>query len=570
VVARLSPSAAGRPTRGQAVTIALTGAAATGFAAVMIGTGLAGYHDTVWAVGLTGPIGLAFIAAGLIAWWRWPTNRVGLLLVLGGGCWYLTMLQDFGNPVLYAIGYWLTYLDLVVLTHAALAYPEGRLTRRIDRQVVIADYVVYLTLQGVRYVVDGRQGPIGPRSSAVATVLGDVAGVYALVFSVIVCWLLLRRWLAASPPVRRVHGPVWLGVVLSGVILLAGSLSSMFGAPQAVQVVMMVTYVLCLFALPLAFLSGLVRVRLARLRVADLVVELSRATDPERLRDRLSWALRDPTLVVGYWSADAADYVDARGRPVAVTGLPADRTATVVDRGARRLAVLVHDAALADQPALIHTAVAAVRLALENAHLQARVVQAALDERRKIERNLHDGVQQRLLRLTWLAKQAQTVAATETTARGVVPFLDQLAEEARGTFAELRELAQGIHPSLGTEKGLAVAVEEYALRAPVAVLVDLPPDRLPPAVEVTAYFVISEAVVNAIKHAGVDEVRVSGRVRAGRLVVEVSDDGSGGANPAAGTGLLGLSDRVAALGGILTVRSVPGHGTRVVAELPCG
>src|SRR5205085_254552 len=199
-----------------------------------------------------------------------------------------------------------------------------------------------------------------PRGNGSATVLGNVAGVYALVFTVIVCWLLLQRWLAASPPARRVHGPVWLGTVLSGVILLASSLGSMFGASQTVQVVMMVTYVLCLFALPFAFLSGLVRVRLARLRVADLVVELSRASDPERLRDRLSWALRDSTLVVGYWSTDAADYVDARGRPVAITGLPADRTVTVVDRGARRLAVLVHDSALADQPALIHTAVAAV------------------------------------------------------------------------------------------------------------------------------------------------------------------------------------------------------------------
>src|SRR5207247_859735 len=120
------------------------------------------------------------------------------------------------------------------------------------------------------------------------------------------------------------------------------------------------------------------------------------------------------------------------------------------------------------------------------------------------------------------------------------------------------------------ERGLAEAVEEYALRAPVPVRVDLPSRRYPEPVEITAFFVISEAVVNAVKHAGADEVAVSGRESAGRLVVEVSDEGCGGADPRRGTGLRGLRERVAALGGTFTVRSVPGHGTRVRAELPCG
>jgi signal transduction histidine kinase len=321
----------------------------------------------------------------------------------------------------------------------------------------------------------------------------------------------------------------------------------------------------------------LVRVRLARLRVADLVVALERATDPARLRDLLAWAVGDPTLVLGFWSAEVGGYLDASGQPVPIAGLPGARTVTVVDRGAQRLAVLVHDCALADQPALIDAAVAAVRLALENAHLQAVVraagasaARAALEERRRIERDLHDGVQQRLLRLSWLAKRARTIAGTDAAGRAVVPVLDELADEARDTFAELRELAQGIHPSLVTERGLTVAVEEYALRAPVPVHVALPPGRWPQAVEVTAFFVVSEAVVNAVKHAGADEVWVSGQERSGRLAVEVRDAGRGGADPARGTGLRGLRDRVAALGGTLTVQSAPGKGTRVVAELPCG
>jgi signal transduction histidine kinase len=332
---------------------------------------------------------------------------------------------------------------------------------------------------------------------------------------------------------------------------------------------------------PFACLSGLLRVRLDHVRVADLVVKLERTADPVRLRDLLAETLADPTLTIGFWSdsADATGYFDADGRPVAVPEPGAGRAVTYVGEGERRLAVLIHDPALVEQRSLVQSAVAATRLALENARLHAvlraqvaelrasrtRIAQAAVRERRKIERDLHDGVQQRLLRLSWLAKQAAASAGT-----GAVSTLDQLTEEVRVTHAELRELAQGIHPSAVTEHGLAVAIEEYALRAPLAVSVDIPAGRWPPEVEVTAYFVIVEAIVNAAKHAGAVEVQVSVRHRAGRLDVEVRDDGAGGAEPRRGTGLRGLRDRVSALGGTFTVDSPPGRGTVVRVELPCG
>ncbi len=566
VVAGLSLGTAGHPNRRQAIEIGCTGAVAVGFSAFMISVGWHGYGDQAWAFWLAAPVGLSFIAAGLTTWWRWPANRLGPLMVAGGASWYLTNLQDLGNPVLYALGYWLTYFGLVVFTHAALVYPEGRLTRRLDRIVLIADYAVYLGLQGTRYLLEGDHGPVGPRPAPGST-LGDLISLNGVVFAVLVGGLMLHRWRVASPPARRVHAPVWLAVLASTLVLLCAVLASLLDLPQTVQSMLMIGYGLCLVAMPFAFLSGLVRARLARLRVADFVVKLERATEPAHLRDLLSWALSDPTLVLGFWSAEIADYLDAAGRPVAVQGLAADCTVTRVDSGEQRLAVLVHDAALADQPALIQAAVAAVRLALENAAAGRRVVQAALEERRTIERNLHDGVQQRLLRLSWLAKQARTMAATESV---MVAVLDELAEEARDTAVELREVARGIHPSLVTERGLAVAVEEYALRAPVLVRVDLPDRRWPAPVEVTAFFVISESIVNAVRHAGVDRVSVSGRERAGGLVIEVSDAGRGGADPSRGTGLRGLQERVASLGGTLTVHSLPGHGTRIVAELPCG
>jgi signal transduction histidine kinase len=187
----------------------------------------------------------------------------------------------------------------------------------------------------------------------------------------------------------------------------------------------------------------------------------------------------------------------------------------------------------------------------------------ALNERRAIERDLHDGLQHRLLRLSWLAGQASSTAGAAS------PVLDQLGDEARDAYAALRELAQGIHPAILTEHGLAAAVEEHALRLEVPMVIEIPSSRWPRPIEATAYFVILEATTNAAKHSGAGQITVSGRERPGWLTVEVTDDGSGGADPEHGSGLRGLHDRVSALGGTLTVHSAFRRGTRVVAELPC-
>src|SRR6266511_1068313 len=514
-VVRLSPAGVGFPTPRQALTIAVTGIAVTWFAGFMIAIGWRGYGPSVWAFWLSAPIGLSFTAAGLTAWWRWPANHTGPLMVLGGACWYLSTLQQFHHQVLYAFGYWLAYLDLGIFLQVTLAYPEGRLTRRADRRLVFSTYLLYLVLQGIRYLLEADRGPVGLHP-APSTALGDLISIVAVTVSVIACGLLLRRWSAASPPARRIHGPVWLGTVLSAVIMLLAAIGSVLRLPQTLQLVLLVGYGACLLALPFAFLSGLVRMRLARSRVADVLVELERTDEPARLRDLLAWALGDPSLVLGFWSADAGRYLDAQGGPVFSDAL-VERSVTVVERGEQRLAV-------------------------ENARLQAvlrasgrRAAQAALEERHRIERNLHDGIQQRLLRLTWLAKRARSIA-TEGSASGMVGVLDELAEEAHDTFVELREVAHGIHPSLVTERGLAVAVEEYALQAPVVVTVDLPPGRWPTPVEITAFFVVSEAVVNAVKHAGIDRVAVSGRERPGWLTVEVCDEGRGRAARCPGAG----------------------------------
>lgn len=578
-----------RPSRHQILAIVLSGVAGVAFAAAMIelgwnadGHSLAGFEHSVPAFAVAAAIGIAFLAAGLAAWWHRPDSQVGMLMVAAGTLWYATDLQYTGSPVLYALGYWLTYLPVVIVGHLALVYPEGRLTRRAERRAVVASYGTYLTLQAIRYFSEGRCtaiGPPAPWSQVCGSILPDLISTEAILFDALFLVWVVRRWRAASAPTRRVHGPVWLGFSFLSAALAGTALAYVIHLPDVVQLLLELSYGLSMLVLPFAFLSGQLRVRLARLRISDLVLALQDTPGPARLRELLARALEDPTLVLGYWSETTADYVDAFGRPVAIPQPDVGRV-TFVERRDHPLAVLVHDPTLAEQQPLVRAAVAAARLAIENARLEAllharveeleasraRVVEAALNERRTIERDLHDGLQHRLLRLSWLADRAGAVVDVDAGAR---PALAELAHEARDAYAELRELARGIHPAILTERGLAAAVEELALRARVPVLVDLPHERWSLPVEATAFFTISEALTNAVKHARAERVAIRGRRTAGRLTIEIADDGAGGADPRLGTGLRGLHDRAAAAGGTLTVDSAPGLGTRLLLDLPC-
>ena len=330
-------------------------------------------------------------------------------------------------------------------------------------------------------------------------------------------------------------------------------------------------------AVPFAFLLGLLRSRLSRAGAVSALVERFGGTS---VRDALAEALGDPGLSLAYWLPDPGRYVDAEGRPFALPGDGEERAATEIERGGAKLAAIVHDRALCEEPELVRTAGAAAALALENDRLdaelraryaelqasRARLVAAGDAARRRIERDLHDGAQQRFVALALTLRLARSRVPDDSEAAAL---LDGGLSELSAGLGELRELARGIHPAVLTERGLEPALASLAARAPVPATINARPGRLPAAVETAAYFVVAEALTNVAKYADATAAEVTLRRDDGHVVIDVEDDGVGGADPAAGSGLRGIEDRVAALDGRLQIESPAGGGTRLHAVIPC-
>jgi signal transduction histidine kinase len=335
-------------------------------------------------------------------------------------------------------------------------------------------------------------------------------------------------------------------------------------------------------SVPVALAFGLIWGGGGRGAIAALVVALER-TPPGAVRGALARTLGDPSLELALWLPERGTYVDGDGRPVMLPAPGSDRAVTVLGPAEAPVAALVHDPVLLERRAVLAAAGAAVRLALENERLQAelrvqlaelhasraRIVTAGDEERRRLERDLHDGAQQRLLGLG-LALQLVRARLGEE-ANGAAELLAEADGELRAALDELRELARGIHPAVLTEQGLGAALKTLAERSPVPVtLAEVPEQRLPGPAEAAAYFLVSEALANVAKYAGASRVRVSVVHLGERVLVDVDDDGVGGADPSRGSGLRGLVDRVHALDGELELESLPGCGTHVHAEIPCG
>jgi signal transduction histidine kinase len=526
-------------------------------------------------------VAVPYVAAGVIAWWRRPKSRLGPLMVAGGLASAFSGWQVAEASGVYTFGAAFDIVPAALFLHVCLAFPDGRLRSTFERGLVGVAYASAVGLQLVKLVLGGVDPTnlldVWRKPDLVATV-EDVQLLSLSACALIGVGVLAGRRRRFGRPRRHAIAIVIdsfaIALVMIAVLFVLGA----FDLPGFREVQRATLFVIGLS--PLVFLVGLLDARLARSAVGDLIIELRDDPAPEDLRDALAHTLRDPSLRVAYWLPDFGAYVDANGRQVQ---LPDDdrHTATSIERNGDRVAALVHDRALEDEGELLEAVGAAAGMSLENARLhaelrarveelsgsRARVIEAGQKERQRLERNLHDGAQQRLIALSLRLRLLEKRLPEAPEAR---QELDAARREIALSLEELRDVARGIHPAVLSGHGLAVAVESLSARAPLpvrqAVEVD---DRLPERVEVAAYYVVSESLANIAKHARATEARVSIERLDDRLFVEVVDDGVGGADTERGTGLRGLADRVEALGGRLRVWTPVGGGTRVQAEIPC-
>jgi signal transduction histidine kinase len=523
-----------------------------------------------------------YIFSGLVAWWRRPENRLGPLMVAAGFVMFLSTLAWSNSPVPFTIGQVLDLVPAVIFLHLYLSFPSGRLEGSFERVLVATAYATAFGLELVRMSLGG----FGPDNlleltiePGLANTVQDVQLLAISTFCLTGIGVLVVRRRGAGPPLRRSVALLVDSFAVALVMIAALLVSGTFGWPWF-ETIRRVTFVVIGLA-PVAFLIGLLGARLARSAVGDLLMELQEDPAPADLRDSLARALGDPSLSVAYWLPQFGSWADAEGRAVTLPKQNGRRATTLIDRDGTHVAALLHDPALEDEPELLDAVSAAAGIALENGRLhaelrarldelresRARVLEAGQSERQRLERDLHDGAQQRLVALSLELGMLEERLAADPDARARV---DQARREIALSLDELRALARGIHPAVVTGHGLAVALESIAARAavPVRLTVELE-DRVEERIEVAAYYVVCESLANIGKHAQATAATVEARQSGGRLVVEVRDDGVGGADTERGSGIRGLADRVEALGGRLLVWTPVGGGTRVRAEIPC-
>jgi signal transduction histidine kinase len=570
---------------------ALAGLAVAGTIACAVLLALAihsvgGHHRDLIAI--FGPlIGAAFIGTGLLAWWRRPESRFGALMVAVGFSYCFSGLIVTRDSWPFIAGLTLIALPYAILFHILLAFPSGRLERSGDRWLVGAAYLMGTVGWWACMVLEDSAAiglPANPLLIAhdpdLFSTLARTRLLIVAALIVVLCVVLAVRWWAATPTQRRALAPVYLSggfvLVLYAVWAVIGAVEPGAGALENLER----ARVIALAAVPFAFLAGLARSRVAgAAALSELVARLG--AGPRVLRDAVADALGDPTLELAYWLPEREEWVDAAGVSVALpNGNPA-RACTPVERDGRPVAMLIHDAAVADERELVSAVGGAAALALENERLdaelranvkelrasRARIVESADAARRRIERDLHDGAQQQLVAVSLTLGMARS--RVERDPHAAAELLDGAAADLEAAIRDLRELARGIHPAVLSDRGLGPALEALASRIPLPVeIVAIPDERLPAPIEAAAYFVVAEAITNVARYADATHAEVQVSRADGRVVVRVADDGVGGADPTAGSGLRGLADRVAALDGRLEVSSPPGGGTTVQAVIP--
>jgi signal transduction histidine kinase len=543
------------------------------------------------------------IAVGLYAWREGTHARFGRLLVMAGAGWFLVALSGSGDSLLYSIGRLAGWTVEAGLVYLILAFPSGRLTTRVDRALAgSVTAVVAVLFVPTAFITEAYPAPapfstcdadcpgnafmlLGSEPAFLDAVVVPVRELLAVLLLLAVVVRLTYRIGHASRLMRWTLTPVLSMAILRTLVFAAAFGLRRGGAGDSVLAVGTAAIALGLPALCLGFLLGLVG---WRVHTANALMNLSHGLrtrpDPERTRDLVAETLTDPTVELAYWRPqNGGAWVDGHEQPVGLPPERPDRCVTLIPDAAEPVAAIVHDAALSEQRPFVEAVgcyalvwddnyrlAARVQSSLHELRAsQARILGAADDERRRIERDLHDGGQQRLVALRIRLKLAEEVMGQDPArARSL---LHRLGLEVDTTIDELRSLAGGVYPSLLAARGLSDAIRSAALQSPIPARVAVDgTDRYPEEIEAAAYFCCIEALQNVAKHA-VDASSVSVSLhRNGDLRFEVRDDGEGFEVDDAGTGqgLMNMHDRLAAVGGKLEIRSSPGAGTEIVGTIP--
>lgn len=533
--------------------------------------------------------GLALLAAGIVACVNEGERRLGPLAILLGGLWFAPDWEGWvGHPVVRSVGSVASAFLLVVVLHLVLSAPRGRLQSRLAVIALAAGYGVTTLLAVGRAVL---WDPFLDRycwsncsdnvflihtNDRIAYDLHELLLGCTVAIGVLVLAVSGRRLLEASSVARRTLMPILVPAAFAGAAgagYAAALLQSPFEdarASEFLRLFLVRSFAFGALAVGIAWTAT--AARRARAAVARLAAELGESPPPGKLQEVLATAVGDPTLRVAYWLQTSRRFVGPDGKRLPEPAPGEGRLTTPIVRGGQQLAVLTHDAALMDGAVLSREIRPAARLAVENERLQAellaeledlrrsrtRIVERADRERQRLERNLHDGAQQRLLALSYDLRLAHASCQADDDPE-LTELIGSAVDDVQSALEELRELAHGIYPAILTEAGLGAALETLAGDAPLPVeLTTIPGERQHASVEAAAYFAVVEAVNDAIARAATS-VQVDVSCGGQWLVVAVGDD----ARPR-GASLEHLADRIGALGGAVDF----GPNT-LQASIPC-
>ncbi len=540
---------------------------------------------------------VALIATGVYAQTSRLQARMGGLLIGAGFVSSLWLLNGSSNRVLFSVGVVVSSVGPVLFAYLLLAHPNGRLSSRREAQFLwlTGGALATLWLLGVLMTL---QPPLKtpllqctPHCPPNVFALGSASDAVGVVQTAMrLAWialsigtpiLLVRRVRVSPSPVRQALLPVAVVASLVLVLLLAYVAAEIVGAGATATVGAL--YIGLAAAVPVAILAGLGRERLFMGQtLAEFVSELARMpeADPETL---MAAALRDPSLRIAYRRHGLGIYVDSHGAPV--SEFPTDEAVAWIERGGKPVAAVLYSPELSRDARFVHAAGAVALIRLEKAQLEAdlkasttdmaasrvRLLEMAHDERRRLERDLHDGVQQHLVGLRIKLEMAAE-AMKDDPAQGE-RVLASVGRQMDDILREVRSLARGIYPSLLTERGVGEALRAAARSSPVAAEVRGRVGRYAEDVEVAVYFCCLEALQNVAKHAGPDATAVVVlREDEGHVSFQVRDSGTGFSPRTAqrGSGLINMRDRIEAVGGELAVTSRRGRGTSVRGSVPIG